>query len=336
MAVDLRTTYMGIPLRNPLVVAPCPLSENSDMLEQMEEAGAGAVVIHSLFEEQLLAEELGLEKNLTQGTESFPEALSYFPELPEFRLGSEEYLELLRKAKKALTIPVIGSLNGISPGGWLRYAKAIEENGADGLELNIYYIPTDPETTGEDVEKKYIDLVQEVKNHVRIPVAVKIGPFFSSLPNMAKQFDQAGANALVLFNRFYQPDIDLEALEVVPDLNLSNASTLRRRLRWAAILFGRIQADLAITGGVHTGEDVIKAVLVGAKVVMMASVLLKKGIPYISTLVDDIAEWLQNHEYDSIGQIHGLMSHRTVANPSAFERANYMKVLGSWKWSTEQ
>jgi len=324
---------MGIPLRNPLVVAPCPLSESLDWMKQMEEAGAGAVVVHSLFEEQLIAEELGLDRSLLQGTESFPEALSYFPELPEFRLGSEEYLELLRKAKKALHIPVIGSLNGISSGGWLRYAKAMEENGADALELNIYYIPTDPEVTGEQVEKKYIDLVREVKSTVKIPVAVKINPFFSSLPHMAKQFEQAGANALVLFNRFYQPDIDLESLEVVPDLNLSNASTLRRRLRWAAILFGKIQADLAITGGVHTGEDVIKAMLVGAKVVMMASVLLKNGISYLATLLDDMKEWLETHGYDSIGQIQGLMSHRSVANPSAFERANYMKVLGSWKWN---
>lgn len=333
MPVDLKTTYMGISLRNPLVVAPCPLSGNLDLLRQMEEAGAGAVVIHSLFEEQLIAEELGLDRTLTQGTESFPEALTYFPELPEFRMGSEEYLELLSKAKETLHIPVFGSLNGISPGGWLRYAKSIEENGADGLELNIYYIPTDPEVSGNEVEKKYIELVREVKKTVNIPVAVKIGPFFSSLPNMAKQFDQAGADALVLFNRFYQPDIDLEALEVVPDLNLSNASTLRRRLRWTAILFGKIQADLAVTGGVHTGEDVIKAMLVGAKVVMMASVLLKNGISYISTLLDDVTEWLENHEYASIEQIQGLMSHRSVANPSAFERANYMKVLGSWKWN---
>lgn len=333
MSVDLSTTYMGIPLRNPLVVAPCPLSENLDMMKQMEEAGAGAIVVHSLFEEQLIAEELGLERSLIQGTESFPEALTYFPELPEFRLGSEEYLELLRKAKNTLHIPVIGSLNGISSGGWLRYAKAIEEAGADGLELNIYYIPTDPELSGKEIEKKYLDLVQEVKSTVKIPVAVKIGPFFSSLPHMAKQFDQAGANGLVLFNRFYQPDIDLEALEVVPNLNLSNASTLRRRLRWAAILYGKIQADLAITGGVHTGEDVIKAMLVGAKVVMMASVLLKNGISYLSTLLEDITEWLETHGYESIGQIQGLMSHRSVANPSAFERANYMKVLGSWKWN---
>lgn len=333
MSVDLSTTYMGIPLRNPLMVAPCPLSENLDMMKQMEEAGAGAIVVHSLFEEQLIAEELGLERSLIQGTESFPEALTYFPELPEFRLGSEEYLELLRKAKNTLHIPVIGSLNGISSGGWLRYAKAIEEAGADGLELNIYYIPTDPELSGKEIEKKYLDLVQEVKSTVKIPVAVKIGPFFSSLPHMAKQFDQAGANGLVLFNRFYQPDIDLESLEVVPNLNLSNASTLRRRLRWAAILYGKIQADLAITGGVHTGEDVIKAMLVGAKVVMMASVLLKNGISYLSTLLEDITEWLETHGYESIGQIQGLMSHRSVANPSAFERANYMKVLGSWKWN---
>jgi dihydroorotate dehydrogenase (fumarate) len=328
---DLKTTYMGIPLNNPLMVFPSPLTEGLDNIRRMEDAGAGAVVMHSLFEEQIRLEELGLDRNLNQGTESYWESPSYFPDIQDFHMGPEEYLREIGDAKKALAIPVLGSLNGVSLGGWIRYAKAIEQAGADGLELNVYSIPTDPEMDSLKVEQNLLNLVREVKKNLRIPVAVKIGPFFSSLPNVAKKLSENGADALVLFNRFYQPDLDLESLEVCPNITLSDSNTIRLRLRWVAILFGRIQADMAITGGVQTAEDAVKAVMVGAKAAMMTSALLKHGIPTLSSVLDGFKEWMEKHDYESIRQMHGALSQKSVADPAAFERVNYMKVLGSYR-----
>jgi dihydroorotate dehydrogenase (fumarate) len=328
---DLKTTYMGIPLRNPLVVSPSPLTEGLDNIRRMEDAGAAAVVMHSLFEEQIRLEELGLDRNLNQGTESYWESPTYFPDIQDFHMGPEEYLRAIENAKKAVRIPVLGSLNGVSAGGWIRYAKVIEQAGADGLELNIYSIPANMETDSQTVEQNMLTLVREVKKSLKIPVAVKIGPYFSSLPNFAMKLSESGADALVLFNRFYQPDLDLEAMEVYPNLTLSHSNTIRLRLRWAAILYGRIQADMAVTGGVQTAEDAVKAVMVGAKAAMMTSALLRHGIPHLSSVLDGLTEWMDKHEYDSIHKMQGALSQKSVADPAAFERANYMKVLGSYQ-----
>lgn len=329
--IDLSTTYMGLHLKNPLVVSPSPLCEDIDNIRRMEESGSAAVILHSLFEEQILLESQDLDHYLTQGTYSFAESLTYFPDLGDYKLGPDEYLEHIRKAKEAVDIPIIGSLNGVSTGGWLKYAKAIEEAGADALELNIYYIPTNPNMTSEQVEGMYADLVRGVKTRVNIPVAVKISPYFSSTPNMARCLDRVGANALVLFNRFYQPDLDIENLEVVPNLILSTSDELRLRLRWVAILYGQIQADMAVTGGVHSAEDVVKTMMLGARVAMMTSALLKNSIHYLKTVLNDVVAWMEQHEYESISQIQGIMSQRSVAEPAAFERANYMKALHSYR-----
>lgn len=329
--IDLSTTYMGLHLKNPLVVSPSPLCEDIDNIRRMEESGSAAVILHSLFEEQILMESQDLDHYLTQGTYSFAESLTYFPDLGDYKLGPDEYLEHIRKAKEAVDIPIIGSLNGVSTGGWLKYAKAIEEAGADALELNIYYIPTNPNMTSEQVEGMYADLVRGVKTRVNIPVAVKISPYFSSTPNMARCLDRVGANALVLFNRFYQPDLDIENLEVVPNLILSTSDELRLRLRWVAILYGQIQADMAVTGGVHSAEDVVKTMMLGARVAMMTSALLKNSIHYLKTVLNDVVAWMEQHEYESISQIQGIMSQRSVAEPAAFERANYMKALHSYR-----
>ena len=328
--IDLTTSYLGLTLKNPLVVSPSPLCEDLGAIRQMEDAGAAAVVLHSLFEEQLTLESRELDRFLTHGTESFAEALSYFPDMGEYKLGPDAYLEHIRKAKAAVKIPVIGSLNGISTGGWIRYAKKIEEAGADALELNVYYIPTDPDMTSAQVEQMYADLVRDLRASVKIPVAVKLGPYFSSMASVAKRLDQAGANALVLFNRFYQPDFDLEKLEVAPSLNLSRPEELRLRLCWVAILYGRVKPDLAITGGVHTAEDVIKSMMAGAKVAMMTSALLKNGVGHLTAVRDGIVRWMEEHEYASIRQMQGSMSQKSVAQPTAFVRANYMKVLHSY------
>lgn len=329
--IDLSTTYMGLDLKNPLVVSPSPLCEDIDNIRRMEESGSAAVVLHSLFEEQIALESQDLDYYLTQGTYSFAESLTYFPDLGDYKLGPDEYLEHIRRAKEAVDIPIIGSLNGVSTGGWIKYAKAIEEAGADALELNIYYIPTNPNMTSEQVEGMYADLVRGVKTRVNIPVAVKISPYFSSTPNMARRLDRVGANALVLFNRFYQPDLDIENLEVVPNLVLSTSDELRLRLRWVAILYGQIQADMAVTGGVHSAEDVVKTMMLGARVAMMTSALLKNSIHYLKTVLNDVVAWMEQHEYESISQIQGIMSQRSVAEPAAFERANYMKVLHSYR-----
>ena len=328
--IDLTTKYLGLTLKNPLVVSASPLSEEVGNIRRMEDAGASAVVLPSLFEEQIHVESNALDQFLSQGTESFAESLTYIPNMTGYKLGPDGYLEHLRRAKQAAKVPIIGSLNGSSTGGWVGYAKKIEEAGADALELNIYFISTDVEMSGGHVEQMYVDLVSQVKANVRIPVAVKIGAYFSSLPNTAKRLDQAGANALVLFNRFYQPDFDLESLEVVPNLMLSTPHELLLRLNWVAVLFGKIQADMAITGGVHTGLDVLKSMMAGARVAMMTSALLRNGIGHLATVETELLKWMEEHEYESIRQMQGSMSQRAVADPSAFQRANYVKVLSSY------
>jgi dihydroorotate dehydrogenase (fumarate) len=327
---DLSTTYLGLSLKNPLVVSASPLCEDVDNIRRMEDAGAAAVVLHSLFEEQIDFESQHLDRFLSLGTESFAESLSYFPALADYKLGPDEYLEHIRRAKAAVGIPVIGSLNGVSTGGWIRYAKMIQEAGADALELNVYYIPTDPEMGSAQVEQMYLDLVRDVKATLKIPVAVKLGHAFTAMANLARRLDQVGADALVLFNRFYQPDLDLEKLEAVPRLTLSNSYELLLRLHWVAILYGHIRADLAVTGGVHTAQDVLKAMMSGAHVAMMTSALLKNGIGHLAKVRSDLLAWMEEHEYASIRQMQGSMSYRSVAEPAAFERGNYMKVLSSY------
>jgi len=326
---DLSTTYLGLKLRSPLVASSSPLCKSLDNLCRMEDAGASAIVLHSLFEEQINLEAFELDRWL-EPNEGFVEAQSYLPDLTSYNIGPEGYVEHIASAKKSVRIPVIGSLNGVSSGGWVRYARLIEQAGADALELNIYYLPTNPSMTSTQVEMMHTDLVEEVKASVRIPVAVKLGPYFSATPNMMVKLDQAGANGLVLFNRFYQPDFDLENLEVVPNLALSNSSELLMRLHWVAVLYGQLKADMAITGGVHTAEDVVKSMMAGAKVAMMTSALLHNGIGYLTELKTKLTRWLEEHEYQSITEMQGSMSRRAVADPEAFERANYMRVLSSY------
>ena len=328
--IDLDTRYLGLKLKNPLVASASPLCEEVGNIRRMEDAGAAAVVLHSLFEEQINLESEELDRAISAAEELGPEANSHFPDMTGYNLGPEGYLKHIRKCKESVSIPIIASLNGVSKGGWITYAKEMQQAGADALELNIYYIPTDLETTGAQVEQNYVDLVREVKQNVAIPVAVKLGPYFSSMGNMAKRLDAAGADALVLFNRFYQPDFDLEALEVVPNLILSNSHELLLRLHWIAVLYGNIRADLALTGGAHLATDVIKAMMAGARVAMMTSALLKKGINYLDTLVTELLIWMDQHEYSSIRQMQGSMSRRSAPSPAAFERANYMKVLSSY------
>lgn len=331
---DLSTRYLGLTLKNPLVASASPLCEDVGNIRRMEDAGAAAVVLHSLFEEQITLESHDLDHHLTHGTESFAEALSYFPNMTDYNLGPEGYLDHVRRAKAAVDIPVIGSLNGISTGGWIRYAQRIEQAGADALELNVYFIPTNPEMTGAHVEQMYVDLVRDVRASVRIPVAVKLGHSFSAMANVARRLDEVGAGALVLFNRFYQPDFDLEKLEVTPTLTLSSSYELLLRMHWVAILYGHVRADLAVTGGVHTAHDVLKAMMAGARVAMMTSALLKNGIQQLATVQKDLAAWMEEHEYESIRQMQGSMSYRSVAEPAAFERANYMRVLRSYVLKT--
>ena len=329
--MDLSTTYMGMKLKNPIVHSASPLTEDVDNIRRLEDAGTSAIVMHSIFEEQITMEGRQLDHYLEYGTESFGEALSYFPVLESYKNGPEEYLEMVAAAKKAVGVPIIGSLNGVSTGGWIDYARKIEEAGADALELNVYYIPTEPKLTGAEVEQMYIDVVSDVKKSVSIPVSVKIGPFFSALANVAQRLSDAGADALVLFNRFYQPDIDLENLQVVPHLVLSNSNELRLPLRWVAILYGRIPVDFGITTGIHTHEDVLKGLMAGANVTMITSEILKKGTGRIGDLLRDLISWMDEHEYESVKQLLGSMSQKNCAEPAAFERANYMKVLQSWR-----
>ncbi|MCF7707408.1 MAG: dihydroorotate dehydrogenase-like protein [Verrucomicrobia bacterium] len=325
--MDLSTNYLGLKLRTPLVPSAGPLCEELDNIKKMEDAGASAVVLHSLFEEQLSLEAYELDRSLTQGTESFAEAQTYFPEMQSFRLGPEDYLEHISKAKESVGIPIIASLNGVSDGGWIDYSKKIQEAGADALELNIYYIPTDMEMTGEQVEDKYISILKAVKEVVNIPVAVKLSPFFSNIANMAGKLDRAGANALVLFNRFYQPEINLEELEVEHNVLLSTPQARRLPMRWIAILYGKVEADLAATSGIHTGKDALKMLMVGSKVTMLCSVLLKQGIDKMKEIETEIVEWLEEHEYESVEQLQGSLSQKKCPEPSAYERAQYMKIL---------
>ncbi len=327
---DLSTKYLGLSLKNPLVASAGPLSKDISHILHMEDAGISAVVLHSLVEEQIAIESDSLDTYLDTGAESFAESLSYFPDLGNYNVGPDGYVEHLRKAKAAVDIPVIASLNGVSTGGGIRYAKMLEEAGADGLELNLYFMSTDPTKDAAAVEQMYTDLVSHLKASIKIPVAVKIGPFFSSIPNIAKKLDDAGADALVLFNRFYQPDIDLDALDVTPNLVLSNSYELLLRLHWTAIIRDHVKCDIALTGGVHTADDVIKSMMVGGNVAMMTSAMLRQGIDYVTKLEEDVTKWMEEHEYESIQQMQGSMSAKRVKNPSAYERANYMKVLSSY------
>jgi dihydroorotate dehydrogenase (fumarate) len=329
--MDLTTTYMGLSLKNPIVPSASPLSHTLEGMKRLEDAGASAIVMYSLFEEQIVHESKEFDHYMQYGTESFAESLSYFPEAEEYNLGPEEYIELIHKAKRALKIPIIGSLNGISAGGWTDYAKKIEEAGADALELNVYYIPTDARHTSEEVEQRYIDILKAVKGTVTIPVAMKLSPFFSSMANMAARLEAAGANGLVLFNRFYQPDIDLDALEVRPNVILSSPQAMRLPLRWIAVLYGRVQTSFAATSGVHSAQDVIKLLMAGADVTMMCSALLKHGPGHIRQVLEDVNQWMLDHEYVSVSQMKGSMSQKSVANPEAFERANYMRTLQSYR-----
>jgi dihydroorotate dehydrogenase (fumarate) len=328
--MDLSTTYLGINLRTPLVPSASPLSQEIDNIKRMEDAGASAVVLHSLFEEQLRLERFELHHHLTQGTESFAEALTYFPEPEEFHLGPDAYLEHIRKAKEATRIPIIASLNGTSVSGWTDYARKIEEAGADALELNVYYIPTDLDLSSIHVEQTYIDILRAVKHVVKIPVAFKLGPFFSNMANMARRLEQAGANGLVLFNRFYQPDIDLEELEVRPNVLLSTPQALRLPMRWIAILYGRLQLSFAATSGIHGAQDALKMLMVGASVTMLCSVLFRSGIEQIRTIEEDMRQWMEDHEYESVRQMQGSMSQKNCADPAAFERAQYMRAIKSY------
>lgn len=329
--MDLTTSYLGLSLKNPIVASASPLSETVDGIRRLEEAGAAAVVLPSLFEEQINAESQHLDHYLGYAADSFAEALSYFPEAAHYRIGPEEYLERINRARALTEIPIIGSLNGVSTGGWVEYARAIEQAGASALELNVYYIPTDPRITGAEVEAMYLDVLRDVRQSVGIPVAVKLSPYFSATANMAVRLADAGADGLVLFNRFYQPDFDLETLTVVPHLVLSSPWELRLPLRWVAILYGRVPADLAITSGVHSYEDVLKSLMAGASAVMLASELLKHGLGRIEEMLHGMTVWMTEHEYESVNQMQGSMSQINVAEPAAFERANYMKVLQSWR-----
>lgn len=329
--MDLTTHYMGLALKNPLVPSASPQSHTLDNMRRMEEAGAAAVVMFSIFEEQIHHDAEALEHLLTAGTESFSEALSYFPIAGDYQVGPEQYLDLIHKATGALRIPVIASLNGVSHEGWIDYARRIQEAGAHGLELNVYYVATDMKLKGTQVEDMYLDVLKAVKMAVHIPVAVKLSPFFSSTAHIARKLDKAGANALVLFNRFYQPDFNLETLEVEPSLVLSKPEEIRLPLRWIAILRGRLKASLGATTGVHSGREVVKYLLAGADAVMTTSALLEKGIGYLATLLKELEVWMEANEYESVSQMKGAMSQQRVANPAAFERANYIRALEAYK-----
>jgi dihydroorotate dehydrogenase (fumarate) len=328
--MELATKYLGLKLRTPLVVGASPMSEDIDNIKRMEDAGAAAVVLYSLFEEQLRQDRLDLNQSLLNGADSHPEAASYFPEPDDFRLGPDEYLQHIAAAKKATRIPIIASLNGSTEGGWTDYAKKIQQAGADALELNIYYIPTDLNLTGTEVEMNYLDILKAVKASVTIPVAVKLGPYFSNFANMARRLDQAGANGLVLFNRFYQPDIELESLEVKPNILLSTPMAMRLPLRWIALLYNRVRASLAATSGIHRASDVLKMLMAGADVTMLCSTIIRHGIPQIAIIERDLAGWMAEHDYESVAQLKGSLSQAKCPEPAAFERAQYMKALTSY------
>jgi dihydroorotate dehydrogenase (fumarate) len=328
--MDLTTNYLGMTLKNPLVASSGPLQRDVDNIRRMEEAGVSAVVMYSLFEEQIVHEGRELEYYIGMGQHTFVEVQSYYPDFQTYNTGPDGYTEQIAKVKKAVGIPVIGSLNGVSTGGWVEYAKKIEQAGADALELNIYYVPTDANLDSNTLEERYVGLMRDIRAQVKIPVAVKLSPYFTALPNLAKRLVEAGANGLVLFNRFYQPDFDLEELEVSPNLMLSTSHELRLPLRWISLLYGRVEADMAASTGVHTAEDVLKVMMAGAKVAMMTSSLLKFGIDHTTSMLNGIRDWMEEREYESITQMQGSMSQKAVDQPAAFERVNYMQVLNSF------
>ncbi|HTR82556.1 MAG TPA: dihydroorotate dehydrogenase-like protein [Bacteroidota bacterium] len=328
--MDLSTKYLGFTLKNPVVSSASPMSRTVSGIKAMEDYGASAVVLYSLFEEQIRHETNELDHFLSYGAESHAEAISYFPKKEDYFIGPEDYLKHIQDAKRSVDIPIIASLNGSTVGGWVEYAKKIQQAGADALELNIYHVSTDTDKSGSYVEQLYLEIVQAVRAMVTIPVAVKLSPFFSSMANMAKRLDEKGANGLVLFNRFYQPDINLDELEVEPSVILSNSESSRLPLRWIAILYGRVKADLAATTGIHTGEDVVKMTMAGANVTMVCSSLLRNGAKQIGAIINGVQKWMIEKEYESLDQMRGSMSHKSVANPSALERANYMKALNSY------
>ena len=329
--MDLSTNYLGLKLKNPLIAAASPLSRNLDNFKILEDAGIGAIVNHSLFEEQITHEVGELQHYLSQGSESFAESLSYFPQASDFKLGPEEYLNHIYRAKKAVKIPIIASLNACTEGGWVTFAKQIQHAGADALELNVYFLATNPDVDGRVVEDIYVDILKAIKSVVTIPVAIKIGPYFSAVANMAQRLDQAGADGIVLFNRFYQPDIDLDELTVVPNVLLSTSYDLRLPLRWIGLLYGRLKASLAGSGGIHSAEDALKMIMSGADAAMLCSVLLRQGPAHAKVILQNMEEWMKEHEYTSIAQMRGSMSQKSCANPESFERANYRKVLQSYK-----
>ena len=329
--IDLTTHWLGLELKNPVVHSASPLSNSLDSMKQLEDAGVSAIVMYSLFEEQIRHESHEIDHYLSTGSHSFAEASSYFPEMSSYRVGPDEYLEKLHRARRELDIPVIASLNGVSRGGWVEYARLMQDAGAHALELNIYLIPTDPALTGAEVEQNLIDTVKAVRAEVTIPLAVKMGPYFSAMANMAARLEGAGANGLALFNRFYQPDFDLETLTVTPHLVLSTSQELRLPLRWVAILYGRVGLDLGITSGVHTAEDVVKGIMAGANVTMVTSALLREGVGAARDLLVETAQWMEDRAYESVAQMRGSMSQKHCAEPAAFERANYMRVLHSWR-----
>ena len=329
--MNLSTTYLGMKLKNPIVASASPLSRSMESMHRLEDAGASAIVMHSLFEEQITHESDELDHYKTYGTESFAEALSYFPDTGDYHLGPEEYLELVAKAANKLEIPIIASLNGVTPGGWTNYAKKMVEAGASALELNVYYIPTDGTLSGVEVENRYADMVKQMRSTVKIPISIKLSPFFSSIPNIAQRLVREGADGLVLFNRFYQPDIDLEELNVKPGVELSDSYANRLPMRWIGILYGKLKASLAATSGIHTAEDVLKLAMVGADVTMMCSALLMHGPEHIGKVLKDVERWMNEHEYESIEQMKGSLSHKSIADPSAYERANYMKALNRYE-----
>jgi dihydroorotate dehydrogenase (fumarate) len=328
--MNLSTTYLGFKLRTPLVPSASPLSEHPDNIRRMEDAGASAVVFHSLFEEQLRRDRHELNYYLEQGTESYAESLSFFPQREEFKVGPEAYLDHIARAKAAVHIPIIGSLNGSTFGGWMKYARQIEEAGADALELNIYNVPSDPDRSAADIENEYLTILSSIKAQVKIPIAVKLSPFFTNFAQFARRLDRQGANALVLFNRFYQPDIELETLEISPNILLSTPMAMRLPMRWIAMLYGRIAANLAATSGIHRASDALKMLMAGADVTMMCSILLRRGIDFIKVVEREMRDWMEEHEYESIEQLKGSMSQKNCPDPSAFERAQYMRALATY------
>jgi dihydroorotate dehydrogenase (fumarate) len=328
--IDLTTEYLGLKLKSPLVVSSSPLTDSPEKVQRLEEAGAAAVVLPSIFEEQLMLESNALDSDLSRGTESFAESLSYFPAHESYRQGHDTYLSHIRLAKSVAGIPVLASLNGATAGGWVKFAKEIEQAGADALELNTYSLPTDPRVTSVAIEEGIVELVHQVRQCTKLPIAVKLSPQFTSVPHLAAQLDKAGADAVVLFNRFYQPDFDIENLNVTPTLTLSRPEELLLRLHWTAILYGDLSADIAVTGGVHSAEDVLKAIMAGGQVAMLASALLLHGVSHLTTIQSDLLRWMEEHEYESIRQMRGSLSRRSVPDTSPFERGNYIKTLSSY------